>query len=116
MIKLSAAKLAETVKSRRKQKELTQEELSSLTGIECTLISRIEIEDYIPSIMQFEALFYVLDFELNDILMGKMRRDPLAALSSEELNKSEREGIEKIIAMMHTVTHQIIVRRQGQNE
>ncbi len=43
MKQLSTAKLAKTIKEKREEKDLTQEQLSSLTGINRVMIARIEL-------------------------------------------------------------------------
>ena len=61
---LSTKKLAETVRNLRESKGLTKEELGNLTGINRIMIGRIEKEAFTPSIVQFEALSNILDFDL----------------------------------------------------
>ena len=63
MKKLSISLLAETVNKQRKIKKITQKDLASLTGINRTMICRLENQDYIPSISQLEVLGEVLGFE-----------------------------------------------------
>ena len=63
MKKLSMTLLADTVIRRRKEKQMTQKQLSELTGINRAMISRLEKQDYQPSIPQLETLGEVLDFE-----------------------------------------------------
>ena len=60
---LSLRLLSETVISHRKSKSLTQVQLAKLTGINRTLISRLESQDYTPSVDQLQALSEVLRFE-----------------------------------------------------
>ena len=55
--------LADTVVRQRKEKHMTQKQLSDLTGINRAMISRLEKKDYQPSIQQLETLGEVLDFE-----------------------------------------------------
>lgn len=63
MKKLSMSLLADTVIRQRKEKHMTQKQLSELTGINRAMISRLEKKDYQPSIQQLETLGDVLDFE-----------------------------------------------------
>ena len=56
MKQLSTAILAEKVTSLRKEKKIQQEELSKLTGINRTMIGRIEHQTYIPSLPQLMKL------------------------------------------------------------
>ncbi len=69
MKKLSQRLLAMTVSRARKQKKLTQANLASLTGINRSLIGRIENEEYLPLIPQLEALADTLDFEITDMFV-----------------------------------------------
>lgn len=63
MKKLSISLLSDTVTRSRKKKNLTQQQLSSLTGIHRAMIGRLEKQDYLPSIPQLEALGEVLEFD-----------------------------------------------------
>lgn len=54
MKKLSLKKLADTIVTKRKEKELTQQQLADATNINRATISRIEAEDFTPSIPQLE--------------------------------------------------------------
>lgn len=63
MKKLSISYLAHLVSTRRKKKNMTQQQLADATGINRALLSRLEKQDFIPSIPQLEALGAVLDFE-----------------------------------------------------
>lgn len=115
MKKLSTAKLAETVKLKRHEKGLTQEELSNLTRINRVMIGRIEREDFIPSIAQFEALADVLHFEISDMFIEKQESNSFIALRSEALSESEKEGVEKLFTMMLTLRQQILLRSKFEN-
>lgn len=61
--------LADTVVRHRKEKQITQKQLSELTGINRAMISRLEKKDYQPSIQQLETLGEVLDFEPVDLFV-----------------------------------------------
>ena len=63
MKKLSQSLLANLVTNRRKEKHMTQQDLADITGINRSMISRLEKEDFIPSIPQLEQLGETLDFE-----------------------------------------------------
>jgi len=82
MKKLSAALLAETVKKRRKAKHITQAQLAELTGINRSLIGRLENETFKPSTDQLEAIAEVLDFEVTDLYVSADRGTPAAAKAS----------------------------------
>lgn len=63
MKKLSLSLLASTVADTRKAKKMSQQQLADLTGINRGMLSRLETQDYYPSIQQLEALGEVLEFE-----------------------------------------------------
>lgn len=67
---LSQALLADTIYSKRKANKLTLEKLSEATGIHRAMISRIEKQDYMPSIEQLEKLGETLGFEIPDLYVS----------------------------------------------
>ena len=69
MKKLSQSLLANLVTNRRKEKHMTQQDLADITGINRSMISRLEKEDFIPSIPQLEQLGETLDFEPQTYLL-----------------------------------------------
>lgn len=69
MKKLSVQLLAETVTNKRKAKDLTQAQLSELTGINRSLIGRIENLDYLPMINQLESLAEALEFDVTELFV-----------------------------------------------
>ena len=71
MKKLSISTLANLVSCKRKEKSLTQQQLSDATGINRALLSRLEKQDFIPSIPQLEALGDVLGFEPDSVFIGQ---------------------------------------------
>lgn len=113
---LSSAKLAETIKSKREEKGLTQEELSNLTGINRVMIGRIERENFIPSMTQFEALALTLDFEITDMFVEKQKTNSFIALRGEALSENEKEGVDKLFTMMLSLRQQILLRSKFDNE
>ena len=64
---LSIEKLSKTVSDKTKQKNLTQKKLEEITGINRTMISKLESQNYIPSIEQLESLSDTLEFEITDL-------------------------------------------------
>jgi transcriptional regulator with XRE-family HTH domain len=113
---LSTKKLAETIKKFKKEKGYTNEELGNLTGINRIMIGRIEREDFIPSIVQFEALSNVLGFDLTAMFVEKERTNSFVALRSEALSDSEKEGVDKLFTMMLSLRQQIQLRKSFENE
>lgn len=69
MKKLSMQLLAETVVSRRKALKITQAQLAKTTGIHRGLLSRLESQDFTPSIEQLQALAEALNFEVTDLFV-----------------------------------------------
>ena len=65
---LSLSILADTVVNKRKELKLSQAALSEKTGINRSLLSRLESADYSPSVDQLLALTSVLGFEISDVL------------------------------------------------
>ena len=69
MKKLSQSLLADLVATKRKEQNMTQQALADATGINRALISRLEKEDFLPSIPQLEALCEALGFEPNEVFV-----------------------------------------------
>ena len=72
---LSSKLLAETVISRRKAIKMSQLTLSKSTGINRSIISRLESEDYTPSVDQLLALAEVLEFDHRDVFVDDTAAD-----------------------------------------
>ncbi len=113
---LSTARLAKTVKTRREEKGFTQEELGKLTGINRVMIGRIERENFIPSIVQLEALSSVLGFEITDMFVEKRNTDSFVALRSEALSENEKQGVDNLFTIMLSLRQQIMLRSKSENE
>ncbi len=69
MKKLSQSLLADLVAAKRKEQNMTQQALADATGINRALISRLEKEDFLPSIPQLEALCEALGFEPDEVFV-----------------------------------------------
>lgn len=69
MKRISSELLASVVVSTRKTRNISQSELSEATGINRSLLSRIENQKYTPSIDQLFALSEILEFKIDDILI-----------------------------------------------
>ena len=76
MKKLSFDRLAKTIKSKRKEKGLTQIELASLTGINRSMIGQLENRTFKPSIAQLEALAEALDFDITALFVDEAKAKP----------------------------------------
>ena len=77
MKKLSIQLLADTVVSRRKTLKLTQTQLSKTTGINRSLLSRLESQDYVPAIEQLQALGEALNFDPTDMFVDTTATTPI---------------------------------------
>ena len=79
MKKLSFRLLAEIVKTKRKEKGLTQIDLAKLTGINRSMIGQLENMTFKPSIEQLEALAEALDFDITSLYVDDAKSAPKAA-------------------------------------
>ena len=70
MKKLLQSLMAQTIIAKRKEKKMTQQQLSDATGINRAVISRMESLDFMPSIPQLEVLGEVLGFELTELFVN----------------------------------------------
>ncbi len=68
MKELSLHLLAQKVETCRHQMKLTQTRLAEMTGINRTLLSRLESEGYTPSVNQLMALSEILHFEIDEVM------------------------------------------------
>lgn len=72
---LSLKLLANIVQSSRKSLKITQGKLSKITGINRSLLSRLETGEFTPSVDQLLALSSVLDFNMNDLFIDDEIKD-----------------------------------------
>lgn len=70
MKKLSQSMLSDTVAAKRKAMNMTQQELADKTGINRAQLSRLEQQDFMPSIPQLESLAEVLGFEPSSLFIN----------------------------------------------
>lgn len=73
MKELSLEYLARTVSNKRKEKKITQLELSKVTGINRALISQLENREFTPSANQLMALSTILDFKIDSVFTDSDR-------------------------------------------
>jgi len=100
MKKISLENLAELVSKRRKEKDMTQDQLGELTGINRQVIGRIELGKTIPSLNQLQDLLDVLEINFNSILEDNQTEDVFMAMRGEAKTEQERKGLETMISMM----------------
>ena len=78
MKKFSFERLAETVKTQRKAKGMTQTDLAEATGINRSMIGQIENQIFKPSITQLESLAAVLEFDPIGLYVDEGKAAPKA--------------------------------------
>ena len=71
MKKLSLPLIADTVITRRKGAKMTQAELAKRTGMNRSMLSKLETQEYTPSIAQLQALAEILCFEPTDLFIDE---------------------------------------------
>ncbi|SKB46136.1 UDPglucose 6-dehydrogenase [Lachnospiraceae bacterium] len=76
MKKISQSHLADLIITHRKNKSITQAQLSEITGVNRTMLSRIESGDYIPSLQQLTAIANTLDFDPAEIFVSADEKEP----------------------------------------
>jgi transcriptional regulator with XRE-family HTH domain len=108
MQKLSTSKLAQTIKTRREDLDITQEQLSKLTGINRLMIGRIEREEYIPSFPQLESLSKELKFAITDLIEDTEQEDVFLAARGQARDE-EKEAIEVLFSMILCIKQQIML-------
>ena len=69
MKKLSLSLLADTIISRRKALKMTQTDLAKKAGMNRSMLSKLETQDYTPSIDQLQALAECLGFEPTELFI-----------------------------------------------
>ena len=116
MKRLSLADLAETIKSNRIEKGITQEQLCKKTGINRNMIGRIERMDYIPTIPQLEKLAEVLDFDVDRFFVENNQSTVFTAFRGSKLSDEERAGAEHLMEMMLAARQQIMLRKALHHE
>ena len=89
MKRLSTDKLIKTITNQRKSKSLSQAQLSELTGINRTMIVRIEKGDYIPTIDQLQNLAEALNFDITELFVEDSSD---ATTSTNTPTKTEEKG------------------------
>ena len=110
MKKLSQEKMAETVKSLRKEKGFSQELVSKETGINRLMIGRLENKEYMPSVSQLEKLGEMLGFEITDLFE---EREPLVytAFRRSSMSEEEQKGVDRMFEMMMASKQQLLLRK-----
>lgn len=115
MKRLSREKMVQLVKLRRKEKNLTQEQVSEETGINRQMIGRLENNEYMPSVAQIEKLAEVLEFEVVDLYE---ENEPLmyTAFRSSNMSEEEQNGAGRMFDMMIAAKQQLLLRKALKND
>lgn len=116
MRRLSVVGLAETVKNKRIEKCITQEDLCEKTGINRNMIGRIERMNYIPTIPQLEKLAEVLDFNIERLFIEDNHPTVFSAFRGSELSAEQQAGVAYLMDMMLAARQQIMLRRAIDHE
>ncbi len=86
MKKFSNELLIKYVTNNRKAANLTQNDLAVTTGINRSMIGRLEKGEYIPSIEQLQALAEALDFEVSDLWIDEGKEPATKATPDKKYN------------------------------
>lgn len=91
MKKFSQKKFVNTMLDARKANSITQAQLSELTGINRSMIGRIENLDYMPTIDQLQTISSALGFEITDMFVGtnSMRDKENPSFSANDKHQEE---------------------------
>ena len=92
MKKLSLPLLSDTVISRRKGLKMTQAELARRTGMNRSMLSKLETQEYTPSIPQLQALAEVLCFEPTDFFIESDVSQSISSTADMEQTENGNTG------------------------
>ncbi|EJS70446.1 hypothetical protein ICW_01915 [Bacillus wiedmannii] len=110
MSKLSITELGKIVKEKREKRDLTQQDLSELTGINRQMIGRIETGAHLPSLPQLNALLDTLEISYEQLLVDKKEEDVFVAFLGNATTPAEKEGFQKMISMMLCLSKHLRLR------
>lgn len=110
MKKIDLEKLRYLVCQKRKERGITQDNLSKVTNINMQIISRIELGKTIPSIQQLNILLEALNINIDDIIISNNENDVFDVMRAEA--KTVEERLEHMIAMMLCLRKHDRLRKQ----
>lgn len=94
MLRFSLNKFAQALKTKRIITKRSQEDLSNQTGINRSMIGRIENEKYTPTIQQIECLCGALDIKITDFFIDDSRdTKELILTQAKPSNKASKIAI-----------------------
>lgn len=100
MQKMSFEQLAIQVKTKREEKNWTQDQLGEKTKINRQMIGRIEAGSYLPSLPQLNCLLNELQIDFDQILEKEEHEDVFVAFLGDAKTPEEQEGFERMVSMM----------------
>ena len=112
---LSQEKMVDTIKRLRTEMQMSQDELGNATGINRQMIGRLERNEYMPSILQLEALAKVLNFDITSLYEES---EPMVctAFRSSSMSEEEQKGVNHMFEMMMASKQQLLLRKAMQND
>ena len=69
MKKISLALLSQIIVTRRKTFRMTQAQLAAASGMNRSMLSKLETQEYTPSIDQLQALAEILEFDPTEVFI-----------------------------------------------
>ena len=109
--RISVERLSTLVHQARDKKNLTQEQLGNLTGINRQIIGRIESGKHIPSIEQLNIILEFLHINFNEIIEEKKDEELFLAMMGEAKTSEEKDWFEKMISMLLCIQKHERLRR-----
>ena len=110
MSKISMSKLSTLMIDKRKEMNMTQEQLQEETGINRLQIGKIERCSLVPSVAQIESISKALNFSVKVIIEEDIDENVFLALRGQAVTKKEEQGMEELFSMMLCLKKHIVLR------